>query len=39
MILAEGVSVDPKKIEAIMNWKPLMNVIEILSFFRFGMVL
>ena len=32
MISAEGVSVDPQKIEAIMNWKPPTNVIEIRSF-------
>ena len=32
VISAEGVSVDPQKIEAIVNWKPPMNVIEIRSF-------
>ena len=32
MILAEGVYVDPQKIEAIVNWKPPMNVTEIRSF-------
>ena len=29
VILAEGVSVDPQKIEAIVNWKPPTNVTEI----------
>ena len=29
VISAEGVSVDPQKIEAIVNWKPPTNVIEI----------
>ena len=32
MILAKGVSVDPQKIEAIVNWKPPTNVTEIRSF-------
>ena len=32
MILAEGVSVDPQKIEAIVNWKPPTNMTEIQSF-------
>ena len=32
VISAEGVSVDPKKIEAIMNWKPPTNVFEVRSF-------
>ena len=32
VISAEGVSVDPQKIEAIVNWKPPMNVTEIRSF-------
>ena len=32
VILAERVSVDPQKIEAIVNWKPPTNVIEIQSF-------
>ena len=32
VILVEGVSVDPQKIEAIVNWKPPTNVIEIRSF-------
>ena len=31
-ISAEGVSVDPQNIEAIVNWKPPTNVIEIRSF-------
>ena len=30
--LAEGVSVDPHKVEAILNWKPPMSVTEIRSF-------
>ena len=32
VISAEGVSVDPQKIKAIMNWKPPTNVTEIRSF-------
>ena len=32
VISAEGVSIDPQKIEAIVNWKPPMNVTEIRSF-------
>ena len=32
VILAEGVSVDPQKIEAILNWKPPTNVSEVRSF-------
>ena len=32
MISAEGVYVDPQKIEAIVNWKPPTNVTEIRSF-------
>ena len=32
VISAEGISVDPQKIEAIMNWKPPTNVTEIRSF-------
>ena len=32
VISAEGVSVDPQKIEAIVNWKPPINVTEIRSF-------
>ena len=32
MISAEGVSVDPQKIEAIVNWKPPTNVTKIRSF-------
>ena len=32
VISAEGVYVDPQKIEAIVNWKPPMNVTEIRSF-------
>ena len=32
VISAEGVSVDPQKIEAIVNWKPSTNVTEIRSF-------
>ena len=39
VISAEGVSVDPQKIEAIVNWKPPTNVTEIRSFFGFGRVL
>ena len=32
VISVEGVYVDPQKIEAIVNWKPPMNVTEIRSF-------
>ena len=32
MISAEGVSIDLQKIEAIVNWKPPTNVIEIRRF-------
>ena len=32
VISAEGVYVDPKKIEAILNWKPPTNVHEVRSF-------
>ena len=32
VISVEKVSIDPQKIEAIVNWKPPTNVIEIRSF-------
>ena len=32
VISAEGVSVDPQKIEAVLNWKPPKNVSEVRSF-------
>ena len=32
VISVEGVSVDPKKIEAVVNWKPSKNVLEVRSF-------
>ena len=32
VISAEGISVDPQKIEAIVNWKPPTNVSEVHSF-------
>ena len=32
VISTEGISVDPQKIEAIVNWKPLTNVSEVCSF-------
>ena len=32
VISVEGVSVDPKKIEAVVNWKPPKNVSEVRSF-------
>ena len=32
VISAEGVSVDPQKIEAVVNWKPTKNVSEVRSF-------
>ena len=32
VISAEGISVDPQKIEAIVNWKPPTNVSEVRSF-------
>ena len=36
VISAEGVSVDPQNIEAIVNWKPPKNVTEIQSFLGFA---
>ena len=32
IISEEGISVDPEKIEAIMNWPTLRNVIDVISF-------
>ena len=32
VISVEGVSVDPQKIEAVVNWKPPKNVSEVISF-------
>ena len=32
VILAEGISMDPQKIEAVVNWKPPTNVSEVRSF-------
>ena len=32
MLSAEGISIDPQKIEAIVDWKPPMNVTEVRSF-------
>ena len=32
VISVEGVSVDPQKIEAVVNWKPPKNVSEVRSF-------
>ena len=32
VILVEGVSVDPQKIEVVVNWKPPKNVLEVISF-------
>ena len=32
IVSAEGVSVDPQKVEAILNWKPPTSVTEIMSF-------
>ena len=32
IVSAEGVSVDPQKVEAILNWKPPTSVTEIRSF-------
>ena len=32
VILAEGVSVDPQKIEVVVNWKPSKNMSEVKSF-------
>ena len=34
VISAEGISVDPQKIKAIVNWKPPTNVSEVRSFLR-----
>ena len=33
IVSSEGIRVDPVKIEAVMNWKPPRNVIEVRSFF------
>ena len=32
VVSSEGISVDPEKVEAIMNWQRLKNVFEIRSF-------
>ena len=32
VILVEGVSMDPKKIESVVSWKPPKNVLEVRSF-------
>lgn len=32
MVSAEGISVDPAKVETVMNWEAPRNVTEILSF-------
>ena len=32
IVLEEGIQVDPKKIEVIIEWKPLRNVTEVRSF-------
>ena len=32
MVSADGISVDPQKIEAILDWKPPTNVTEVRSF-------
>ena len=32
IVYAEGIRVDPVKIEAVMNWKPSRNVTEVRSF-------
>ncbi len=32
IVLAEGIKVDPGKVEAVLNWKPPRNVIEVHSF-------
>ena len=34
IILKEGISVDPEKIEAIMNWRTLRNATDVRSFIR-----
>ena len=34
IISEEGIRVDPKKIEVIIEWKPLRNVMEVRSFLR-----
>ena len=34
IVSAEGISVDPQKVEAILNWKPPTSVTEIRSFMR-----
>ncbi len=32
MVSVEGIKMDPSKVEAILNWKPLKNVTEVHSF-------
>ena len=32
MVSAEGISIDPHKIEAIVDWRPPTNIIEVRSF-------
>ncbi len=32
IVSADGIRVDPKKIEAVMEWKPLKNAVEVKSF-------
>ncbi len=32
MVSAEGIKVDPSKVEAILNWKPPRNVTEVRGF-------
>ena len=38
-MLASGVSVDPKKVEAVMSWERSKSIFEIRSFFGIGRVL
>ena len=38
-MLASGVSVDPKKVEAVMSWKRSKSIFEIHNFFGIGRVL
>ena len=36
IVFAEGIRVDPMKIEAVMNWKPPRNITKVRSFLGFA---
>ena len=39
VVSAEGIKMDPRKIEAVLEWKPPRSVSEIRSFFRIDRIL